>query len=386
MKPRGRFILDSIINSSDNLLIVVPPFINSLFSAVALLMERFRRGLLTHITLLTLESLNDLRRDVIGRYSSVLLVDPPTVTRLEELSHSLNGKRVFVIGREDIDWVNTDAYLEYTDSIPQLIWQLLNNELGQDSMRFLESAIAYEFSVMPDYNISLFNGWLTTELINYPALPGILRLPLSASLSRAFSPVIPNITGSETEAKNLVKAITRKGDALYKDLNEDEVMALLKYIGDFMLRAGFRGGDYLDKLVLMHRRWVNTDIDVLETILAVESQLVLWEYAGGLLNPVLNPQSVKDLDNLFVKYIAVISEYMKQLDRDSITVRQGYQPLTLIDRLCSIMNFKIENKNKSFLIENEPLQLICAFNEEVADADLVFKRNNYSIAVKGLRQ
>lgn len=32
------------------------------------------------------------------------------------------------------------------------------------------------------------------------------------------------------------------------------------------------------------------------------------------------------------------------------------------------------------------MQLICAFNEEVADADLVFKRNNYAIAVKGLRQ
>ncbi len=380
--------MDSIINSSDNLLIVVPPFINSLFSAVALLMERFRRGgLLTHITLLTLESLNDLGRDVIGRYNSILLIDPPTVMSLDELSHSLNGKRVFVISREDIDWVNADVYLESTDSIPQLIWQLLNHELGQDSMRVLESAITYEFSVMPDYNVSLFNGWLTTELINYPALPGVLRLPLSASLSRAFSPVIPNITGNAAEARNLIKTITRRSDALYKDLNEDEVMTLLKYIGDFMLRAGFRGGDYLDKLVLMHRRWVNTDIDVLETILAVESQLVLWEYAGGLLNPpVLNPQSVKDLDNLFDKYIAVISEYMKQLDRDSITVRQGYQPLTLIDRLCSIMNFKIESKNKSFLIENEPLQLICAFNEEVADADLVFKRNNYAIAVKGLRQ
>ncbi|WP_252901018.1 hypothetical protein [Vulcanisaeta sp. JCM 14467] len=353
MKPRSRFVLDSVINSSDNLLMVVPPFINSLFSAIALLMERFRRGLLTHITLLTLESINDLRRDVISRYNSILFIDPPTIMQFNEFVNSLSGKRVFVIGREGIDWVNADAYLEFTDSIPQLIWQLLNNELSQDSMRFLEAAITYEFSVMPDYNVSLFNGWLTTEFINYPALPGILRLPLSISLTRAFSPVIPNITGNETEAKNLVKTITKKVDASYKDLNEDEVMTLLKHISDFMLGAGFRG-DYLDKLVLMHRRWINTDVDVLETILAVESQLVLWEYAGGLLAPILNPQSVKEMNGSITKYLGVISEYVKQLDRDSITVRQGYQPLTLIDRLCSIINFKIDSRSKSFLIENEP--------------------------------
>ncbi|GAB6946614.1 hypothetical protein JCM16161A_07440 [Vulcanisaeta sp. JCM 16161] len=385
MKSRGRLILDSIINSSDNLLIVVPPFINSLFSAMTILMERFNRGLLTHLTLLTLESLNDLRRDVISRYNSVLLIDPPTIMRLDELAHSFNGKRVLVIGREGIDWITADAYLEFMDSMPQLIWQLLNNELSQDSMKFLETAITYEFYVTPDYNTSLFNGWLTTELINYPALPGILRLPLSTSLSRAFSPIIPNITGNEAEARNLIKAIAKRDDASYRDLGEDEVMTLLKYISDFMLRAGFRG-DYLDKLVLMHRRWINTDVDVLETILAVESQLVLWEYAGGLLNPVLNPQSVKDMDGTLTKYVAVISEYVKQLDRDSITVKQGYQPLTLIDRLCSIINFKTETGSKPFLIENEPQQLICAFNEDITDADLVFKRGNYSIAVKGLRQ
>ncbi|WP_243669079.1 hypothetical protein [Vulcanisaeta sp. JCM 16161] len=67
-------------------------------------------------------------------------------------------------------------------------------------------------------------------------------------------------------------------------------------------------------------------------------------------------------------------------------MKQGYQPLTLIDRLCSIINFKTETGSKPFLIENEPQQLICAFNEDITDADLVFKRGNYSIAVKGLRQ
>ncbi|WP_243666848.1 hypothetical protein [Vulcanisaeta sp. JCM 16159] len=364
---------------------VVPPFINSLFSAIALLMERFRRGLLTHVTLLTLDSLNDLRRDVIGRYNSILLIDPPVVMRLNELANASMEKKTLIIGREGIDWVDTDAYLEFNESMPQLIWQLLNNELSQDSIRFLETAVIHEFSVTPDYNTSLFNGWLTTELINYPALPGILRLSLSISLSRAFSPVIPGITGNEKEAKNLVKAITKRTDATYKELNEGEVMALLKYIGDFMLRTGFRG-DYLDKLVLMHRKWVNTDFDVLESILAVESQLVLWEYAGGLLNPVLNPQSIKTMDNLITRYMAIFGELVGQLDKDSIMVRQGYQPLTLIDRLCSIIGFKTESKNKIFLLENEETQLICAFNEDVTDAELVFKRGNYSIAVRGLRQ
>ncbi|MGC8606014.1 MAG: hypothetical protein ACP5GZ_01340 [Vulcanisaeta sp.] len=385
MKSRGRFILDSIINSSDNLLIITPPFINSLFSAIVILIERFRRGLLTHITLLTLESLNDLRRDVISRYNSILFVDPPTVVKLNELINSLNGKRVFMIGREGIEWVNTDVYLEFTDSMPQLIWQLLNNELSQDSLRFLETAIIYEFSVIPNYNASSFNGWLTTEPINYPALPGILRLLLSVSLSRAFSPVIPGITGNESEARSLVKAIAKKTDVQYNELNEDEVMTLLKYISDFMLRAGFRG-DYLDKLVLMHRKWNNNDIDVLESILAVESQLVLWEYAGGLLNPILNPQSIKEINGIITKYISIINELMNQLNKDNIVIRQGSQPLTLIDRLCSIINFQVENKNHSFSIGNEPIQINCAFNEDVTDADLVFKRSNYSIVIRGLIQ
>ncbi len=119
MKSKSKVVLDSIINSSDSLLMVVPPFINSLFSAIALLMERFRRGgLITHVTLLTLDSLNDLRRDVIGRYNSILLIDPPVVMRLNELANTINGKKTLIIGREGIDWVNTDAYLEFNESMP----------------------------------------------------------------------------------------------------------------------------------------------------------------------------------------------------------------------------------------------------------------------------
>lgn len=93
VKSKSKVVLDSIINSSDSLLMVVPPFINSLFSAIALLMERFRRGLLTHVTLLTLDSLNDLRRDVIGRYNSILLIDPPVVMRLNELANASMEKK-----------------------------------------------------------------------------------------------------------------------------------------------------------------------------------------------------------------------------------------------------------------------------------------------------
>ncbi len=382
MRPRNKSVLDSIINSLDNLLIIVPPFPNIIFPAIALLMERFKRGLLTHITLLTLDSLNELR-DVVSRYGSILLIEPPTVLGLNDIVNSINGKRVLIISREDVDWVNADASLEVADSIPQSMWQLLNDELGQESMRFIEAAVVYEFSSIPDYEISLFNGWLNTEPINYPALPGILRLPLSTSLSRSVSPAIPGITGNEAEARNFVRSITKRADATYKDLSEDEVMTMLRYIGDFMLRAGFRG-DYLDKLILMNRRWVNTDVDVLESVLAVESQLVLWEYAGGLMNPIINPQGVKDLDNLISRYVAVINELMGQLDRDNLTIRQGYQLLTLVDRLCSIMSFKTEGKNKTFSVENEPMQLMCMFNGGNPEADLVFKRGNYSIAVKGL--
>ncbi|BDR91244.1 hypothetical protein [Vulcanisaeta souniana] len=386
MKSKGRLILDSIINSSDNLLIITPPFINSLLASIIILIERFRRNLLTHVTLLTLESLNDLR-DVAGRYNSILFVEPPSIMRLSEITNSFNGKRLFIIGKEDAEWVNADTYLEYSVSMPQLIWQLLNNELGQDSLRFLEAAIIYELMIVPNYDISSFNGWSVTEPINFPALPGILRLPLSASLSRALSPIIPGITGNETEARNLVKVITKKANATYRELGEDEVMTLLKYIGDFMLRAGFRG-DYLDKLILMQRKWSDTDVDVLESILAIEAQLSLWEYINGIMSPVLNPQSVGDTDNVVAKYVSVIGEYLGQLGKaNDIVLRQGYQSLTLVDRLCSIMNFYTESHNQSFAIEGSPLKIMCIFsNEEVGDAELVFKRTGYSMAVRGLRQ
>lgn len=378
--------MDSIINLSDNLLIITPPFINSLLASIIILLERFRRNLLTHVTPLTLESLSDLR-DVVGRYNSILFVEPPSIMKLGEITNSLNGKRLFIIGKEDVEWVNADTYLEYSSSMSQLIWQLLNNELGQDSLRFLEASIIYELMVIPDYDISSFNGWSVTEPINFPALPGILRLPLSTSLSRAFSPIIPGITGNEAEARNLVRIITKKANATYRELGEDEVMTLLKYVGDFMLRAGFRG-DYLDKLILTQRKWSNTDVDVLESILAIEAQLSLWEYVNGIMSPVLNPQSVRDTDNVIAKYMSVIGEYLGQLGKaNDIIIRQGYQSLTLVDRLCSTISFHTESHNQAFSIEGSPLKVMCVFNdEEITDTELVLKRAGYSMAVRGLRQ
>jgi hypothetical protein len=160
---------------------------------------------------------------------------------MSKIEKHLNNKAVIVVSGHDVDWVNADIFIEYTDSLPQLIWQSLNNELSKDSMRFLEASIIYESTIVPNYDISVFNGWLTTESYNYPALPGILRLPLSVSLSRAFSPIIPGITGNENEAKNLVRAIAKRTDAMYKDLNEEQVLSLFKYLGDFVLKADFRG-------------------------------------------------------------------------------------------------------------------------------------------------
>jgi hypothetical protein len=376
-------MLDSIIGSNDNLLIIVPPFINSLLASIVLLNERFKNGLITHLTLLTLNSLNELG-DTIEKYNSVLFIDPPTIASMSKIEKHLNNKAVIVVSGHDVDWVNADIFIEYTDSLPQLIWQSLNNELSKDSMRFLEASVIYESTIVPNYDISVFNGWLTTESYNYPALPGILRLPLSVSLSRAFSPIIPGITGNENEAKNLVRAIAKRTDAMYKDLNEEQVFSLFKYLGDFVLKADFRG-DYLDKLMFVNRKWGGIDVDVLDSILAIEAQLVLWEYVNGIMSPILNPESVKDTDNLVTKYVLTLGSYINQVLKGGNNVSIDYgQPLSLIDRLCSMMSFHYEKQSKSFLPQGAPYQVLCVFDEDVKDADLLFKRHSYSIAVKGL--
>ncbi len=381
MRSRDRLALDSIIDLSDNLLIIVPPFINSLLSSIIFLIERFKKNLITHITLLTLDSLDELN-EVINRYSSILFVDPPIVIKNNKITNSLNGKRVFAISKDDVEWVNADVSLNYSESLPQLIWQLLDDELSRDSLRFLETAVVYESTITPNYDASSFNGWSTTESINYPSLPGILRLPLAVALSRTFSPIIPGITGNETEARSLVKTISKRTDIMYKDLSENEVMALIKYLSDFVLRAGLRG-EYLDKLLSTFRKWSDSTIDVLESILAIESQLALWEYVGGIMSPIINPQSVKDMDNLITKYISILSNYLGQLIKGGEIVVECNQPLTLIDRLCSIINFFTESRNQVFLLQEKNMQINCVFGEETTDTDLLFKRDNYLISIKG---
>ncbi|MGC8542582.1 MAG: hypothetical protein ACP5NQ_01470 [Vulcanisaeta sp.] len=381
MRSRDRLALDSIIDLSDNLLIIVPPFINSLLSSIIFLIERFKKNLITHITLLTLDSLDELN-EVINRYSSILFVDPPIVMKNNKITNSLNGKRIFAISKDDVEWVNADVSLNYSESLPQLIWQLLDDELSRDSLRFLETAVVYESTITPNYDTSSFNGWSTTESLNYPSLPGILRLPLAMALSRTFSPIIPGITGNETEARSLVKTISKRTDIMYRDLSENEVMALIKYLSDFVLRAGLRG-EYLDKLLSTFRKWSDSTIDVLESILAMESQLALWEYVGGIMSPVINPQSVKDMDNLITKYISILSNYLGQLIKGSEIIVECNQPLTLIDRLCSIINFFTESRNQVFLLQEKNMQINCVFGEETTDTDLLFKRDNYLISIKG---
>ncbi|MFB6470740.1 MAG: hypothetical protein TU36_005865 [Vulcanisaeta sp. AZ3] len=379
MGSRDRFVLDSVMGLSDGLLIIVPPFIDSLLSSMAILHERFRRGLATHLTLLTLAQLEYLN-DTISNYNAILLVDPPNVLRLEGIGEIFSSKRIFVISRGNVKWLSADSHLEYDGSLPQLIWQFLGNELDKESMRFLEAAVVYESS-SSNYDASSFSGWLNAEPTSYIALPGILRLPLSAVISRAFSPAIPGLTGNEAEAKDLVKAVGRRLDVTYTDLTEDQVMDLLRYLGDFMLRAGFRG-EYLDKLVFTNRKWLGLNVDVLDSLLALEAQLALWEYAGGIVDPILNPQSVEVANNVIIKYISILSNYLNQLSKVGITLNN--QQLTLADRLCSILSFSFEKHDETFSTPDASLQISCVFSGNVKEADIIFNRSDYSITVRGL--
>ncbi|MFP3216244.1 MAG: hypothetical protein RXP99_02990, partial [Vulcanisaeta sp.] len=168
MKSRSKLAMDSIVNSRDNLLIIVPPFINSLLPSIVLLNERFKSGLITHLTLLTLESVGELG-DVIERYSSVLFIDPPLIMNFRSIEERLHGKSIIVMSNHEVDWVNAEVSIEYTDSLSQTMWQLLGNELDRDSRRFLEASIIYESAIIPNYDLSSFNAWSVTDPINYPA-------------------------------------------------------------------------------------------------------------------------------------------------------------------------------------------------------------------------
>jgi hypothetical protein len=246
-----------------------------------------------------------------------------------------------------------------------LILSILNEALSCSSCRELE-----------------FREWVDVEELGYPNLPA-LDGPLWRSLYLSMAPYVPGVTGNEEEARRLVEKIGLKAQDTFNALHTEALVELMRQLGDRLIRGNFRG-DYLDKLLIGHRRWINGG-GLLDTLLALESQLGLWEYTVGTVKPLLDPNTAVRLTegtvNNYAKAIGAATTRL--LDHGRLLLDQGSP--TLIDRVCSIASFS-NVKNYVLATAGDEWGILCTRDDasgrilEVSERALIYRRRDYTLA------
>lgn len=382
MRSTVSLSISPILEDKEPLLIIAPPFNDLILTSLYILNERAIRGRITHAKWLTQVLLQDLK-DVVERYPSVLFIDPPTKFNMEGLSEVLGNRNVYVMRTSEIDWLRPDVDLEFGDSIPRSIWQLISNEkLDTKSARFVIAAVVHEMSVSQYINkidnVSLDD----VETLEYPAIPGLLLMPIHKALAHSISPIIPNITGNEENARKVIRGIVKNEKAMFNELSGNEVLEIIRAIANELLMHGIKG-NYLDKLMIGLIKWKNTNVDLLETLLSIESQLSFWHYIVGAVRPITEPDIIvkdnNEILNLINNYLSLLGHTIANLLMEKTSASLNVeQPLPIMDRICSMSAFT----NKQFVLEFPNLHWIVKCPRPGGDEDIVFNRYGYSIAVK----
>lgn len=333
LRGRVRLFLDNLVSTEEPLLILAPPFIDSVFSSLALLLARYWGGRITHLTLLSLDNMEHVL-DMLSKYKAALVVDPPSLLKWRDLDDALGGGRVSLITRGFA--ASFGNRLDSGDSsISYLVLSTMGSNLPRDSVKALELSIMNEALSCVECREAGFKDWVDVENLGYPSLP-LPNEPLWRSLYLSIMPYIPGITGNEVEARRIVERIGARDDSL-STVRPESFMELLRHVSDRLLRHGFRG-DYLDKVLVGYMRWIDGG-GLIETLLSVESQLGLWEYSVGLLRPIVEPnyslELTRDLINKYVK--ALDSTISRVLESGGAVLE--HVGVTLIERVCSILSF-----------------------------------------------
>ncbi len=371
-----RGLLYGIINSPESLIIITPPFLDSALTSIALLLERYRRGFITHVTLLTLDAFEYIG-DAINRYGKALLLDPPIHIR-EDLVESLRRNDAYILAQEECEWARFGVKAVVDDSIPLVVLETLESELSEKSRAFLEAAIAFQQLTFKEG--PLFDRWALIEETGLPPLPGVHRGDLITSLRRAFSPPLPGVTGEKEVAEEIVTHIAKRRDVKYLELGIDDILEIIKSIGDLTLRHGLTGL-LIDKAFLTgHKKWKDLEIDVHESLLAIEAQLALWNYTIGMLRPIIEPTSVETVEGLMDVYASILGKcIINALSGRQISAKA--RTLTMFDKLCSLVQYKSDERLE-FEVEGG-LKVRCMTGSRgEEDADITFKHGGYLMEIR----
>ncbi|WP_069806793.1 hypothetical protein [Vulcanisaeta thermophila] len=374
-----------ILEDREPMLIIAPPLNDSILTSLFIISERARRGWITHARWLTQSSLRDLGdlRDIIDRYPVVLFVDPPTRFNLEGITNAFSDKRVYSIHSVKPTWLSADVELELDKSVPRTLWGLMGNEPHVDakSLMFLIVALVHESTVSHQVD-RVFDKMplVDAEVLEYPSIPGLLIMPLHKALSHSISPVVPNVTGNEERAKELVRGLLGRVDVSFGDLSGDKLLELFRDIANELVVSGVYTS-YLDKVMSGLIKWKSTKVDTLEILLAIESQLTLWRYIVGVAQPVTNPDTLVsrgDLMGTVDEYLGILGHALNELLRSGKATLNVNEPLPIADRLCSVSTFT----NKSFTLEFPKAGWVINCPGAGGDDDLVFNRYGYSMGVR----
>lgn len=374
--------LNPVLEERDPLLIIAPPFNDLILASLYIVNERARRGRISHAKWLTMTYSQDLK-EVVERYPAILFVDPPTKINIEGFSEVLSNKKVYLMRTSEIDWLKADVELEFSNSIPRSIWQSMGDEeVNEQSLKFIITAMAHEASVSQYVNKILDKTPMEgIEVLEYPAIPGLLLMPIYKALSHSISPIIPSVTGNEDNAKNIIKGIIKNDTARFGELSSHDMLEIIRAMADSLLEYDIRSA-YLDKLMIGFIKWRDTNVDVLEILLSIESQLSFWNHVMGILNPIIDPDMIirnVAMPNLISNYLSILGHVITDLLMDKSPKPLNIeQPLPIMDRVCSITTFT----SKRFTLELQSPHWIIKCPRLDGDEDAVFNRYGYSIAIK----
>jgi hypothetical protein len=261
--------INKAVENKQNFLIISSLNPDGLSSSIFLLKYLYEKNSEVHLTFLDYINKKEINNLFLGEsgyeYDNIIFLDTGSIFSDDviKLNKDLN-KKIYIIDHhflaiKDIELnnvvnlnpniFNLDGYKEIsTSNILYYLYQSLNP---------YDKNILYLSLVGNLYDFDKPNNEILNELIDREILskytginlPGIFTKPLYKVLSSSFNFYIPNITGSDEKALELVKElnIKDKGTAgiFYKDLSEEDIKKIVSNIIKLKLKYNLQRTDDL---------------------------------------------------------------------------------------------------------------------------------------------
>jgi hypothetical protein len=285
--------INKAVENKQNFLIISSLNPDGLSSLIFLLKYLYEKNSEVHITFLDYISKRDINNLFLGEnryeYDNIIFLDTGSIflDDVIKLNKDLN-KKIYIIDHhslivKDIELnnvvnlnpniFNLDGYKEIsTSNILYYLYQSLNP---------YDKNILYLSLVGNLYDFDKPNNEILNELIDREILskytginlPGIFIKPLYKVLSSPFNFYIPNITGSDEKALELIKELNIKdkgtANVFYKDLSEEDIKKLVSSIIKLKIKYNLqRTDDLVSEIYKINR---NEEIgDLLELLYDIE--------------------------------------------------------------------------------------------------------------------